>query len=191
VIAPLIVFLIWFNDELLTLIFGLSYLGASDVLIYLGLGAFLFAMIVVFGFQLLALKRQWLPLVLGLGVGAASGLMTGFWFLNEGGGLLGVAAAAVTAKGLSALMVMIAAARTWKFPSRSLAKALLRPLLPILGTVALLRSTMWLSNRPTNPVPNLLIMLVGYTLFFTALNFTEARWALARIYERLAKRSST
>ncbi len=190
VIAPLIAFLIWFNDELLTLIFGLSYLGASDVLSYLGLGAFFFAMIVVFGFQLLALKRQWLPLVLGLAVGAISGLVIGFTFLSDGGGLLGVAAASLIAKGLTALIVIVSAALTWQLRAKSLAKALLRPLLPILATVLVLLSTMWLPGAPSNPLFNLFIMLGSYVVFFTALNLAEARWALGRIYERLAKKPS-
>lgn len=190
VIAPLIAFLIWFNDELLTLIFGLSYLGASEVLTYLGLGAFFFAMIVVFGFQLLALKRQWLPLVLGLAAGAISGLVIGFTFLSDGGGLLGVAAASLIAKGLTALIVIVSATMTWRLNTGGLAKALLRPLLPIFGTVLVLLSTMWLPGVSSNPPLNLVIMLVSYVVFFTALNLAEARWALGRVYERFVKKSS-
>ncbi len=188
VIAPLIAFLIWFNDELLALIFGLSYLGASEVLTYQGLGAFFFAMIVVFGFQLLALKRQWLPLVLGLAVGAAAGISIGFAFLSEGRGLLGVAAAGLIAKGLTALIAMVAAATTWQLNAGGLVRALLRPLLPIFGTVILMLSTKWLLNPAPNPLSNAVIMLGSYIVFFTVLNLTEAHWALGRIYERLSKK---
>jgi hypothetical protein len=114
----------------------------------------------------------------------------GFTFLSDGGGLLGVAAASLIAKGLTALIVIVSAAMTWRLNTGGLARALLRPLLPIFGTVLVLLSTMWLPGVSSNPPLNLVIMLVSYVVFFTALNLAEARWALGRVYERFVKKSS-
>jgi O-antigen/teichoic acid export membrane protein len=189
-LAPVIIG-IWFVDTAaLQLIFGPEYVSGNHVLSILVGGSSFYAIITIFGFQLLALKGLWRPLVLALGVGAFSGISLGLVAI-ERFGMVGVAWSTIIARVVAGAIITSVAVKVWSLNFKSLLGAAARAVSPafIMGA-ALLLGRYWNVIRE-----DLLTTLVSggvlFLLSFSAINASEMRSVLTKAVQALKRRAST
>jgi len=184
ILAPLTFLLGLFDKDVISFVFGSNFTDASAVLSILGVGTFFFAGLFVFGFQLLAIKQKWRPLVASLLFGFAIGATCGYFSVTSQS-LSAVALCAVAAKAAAGAGVTIAAMRAWRLKFAALFLGIFRSLLPtvLLAIIAGLYSQ--LGFRFPSAATELVFLLGCYGLLFLGLNLAEVKWVVHHIYRRL------
>lgn len=180
-IAPISGVMILFGKEILTIIFGPEYSAAADILSVLSFGTLFFTAIIVFGFQLLAIKRRWLPLVIALVSGLILGAAGGYTSILSAQ-LSGIALAAVLAKSVAALILIASAISLWKIRFRSVLLGFFWPLLPTLLLALLVTLVMRWGLMPSSPLVMIFLLAAAYLALFISLNIREARILSQKIY---------
>jgi O-antigen/teichoic acid export membrane protein len=185
VIGPTIVGIWFFDTTILKFIFGDGFVAGAHALSILVLSTFFYGMITIFGLQLLALKGTWKPLIYGLGVGSAVGIISGSYLVTYSG-MNGAAWSSLCAKLTCALLLTHMAMKVWSLNGMVLLKKTLKSLLPaaIMGITLYSLVVVHVFTEPT-----LFFMLIGiaaYAIAFTALNFTEIAEITGKIRSRLA-----
>lgn len=190
VISPVAFLLFRFDAQILGLVFDDGFRAASSILSNLSFSLFFQAAIFVFGFQLLAMRRQWLPLVLAFFLSTIVGISLGCFYISSQN-MSGVAIAAVVAKLIASVLVTAAAVRSLNISFNSIVSGLARPLLPILFTILLESLAEWLGLMEMTATSLLIFTGVTYTTVFTAFNLTEVRWILNRLAKLLSPKGSS
>lgn len=183
-VAPIAVG-IWFVDtDIIRLVFGEAYTSGSLTLSILTLGVFFHAAILVFGFQLLALKHHWRPLLLGLILGITVGLVFSVTWIHTFG-MTGVATAAIIGKGTAALIIVLFAVRLWHLDPTRLLLDFTRALTPafVMGFLTFLAQ--YFTVIPTAFWSTVAFAGTIYTLTFAGLNQIELKAIIASINSRL------
>jgi|694.fasta_scaffold52309_4 O-antigen/teichoic acid export membrane protein len=174
ILAPVIFFLRFFDKAVLSFIFGPNFTDAASVLLILGVGTIFFAAIFIFGFQLLAIKQKWRPLVAALIFGSMVGASLGY-FAVVTENLSAVAVAAVAAKAAAGAGITWVAVQTWNLRIRALVPGVLRSLLPTAILAVLIGVYAQFGVTFMSPLTELSILLVFYGLIFCGLNLAEVR----------------
>jgi len=174
ILAPVIFFLSIFDKAVLSFIFGPTFTDAASVLLILGVGTIFFAVIFIFGFQLLAIKQKWRPLVGALIFGSMVGAIFGY-FAVATESLSAVAFAAVAAKAAAGAGVTWVAVHTWNLRISALVSGVLRSLLPTAIVATLIGVYAHFGVTFMSPVNELSILLVSYGIIFCGLNLAEVR----------------
>ena len=174
ILAPVIFLLSIFGKAVLSFIFGPTFTDAASVLLILGAGTIFFAAIFIFGFQLLAIKQKWKPLVAALIFGSIVGAAVGY-FAVVTESLSAVAFAAVAAKAAAGAGVTWVAVHTWNLRISALVQGVLRSLLPTAIVATLIGVYAHFGVTFMSPVTELSILLVSYGIIFCGLNLAEVR----------------
>ncbi len=174
ILAPVIFLLSIFDKAVLSFIFGPTFTDAASVLLILGAGTIFFAAIFIFGFQLLAIKQKWRPLVGALIFGSMVGAIFGY-FAVDTESLSAVAFAAVAAKAAAGAGVTWVAVHTWNLRISALVPGVLRSLLPTAIVATLIGVYAHFGVTFMSPVTELSILLVSYGIIFCGLNLAEVR----------------
>ena len=184
ILAPIVFFLSLFSEAALSFVFGANFTEAAGVLLTLGLGTFFFAAIFIFGFQLLALKQKWRPLVFTMVFGAIVGLSCGYIAIANQN-LSAVALAAVAAKVATGVAVSLVAVRVWKLSVSALGFGILRAFIPtvILATIVTVYSLVGL--KFSSSVGELVLLIGLYAMIFCGLNLSEVKLVFNHAYRRL------
>ncbi len=181
--APIAVGIWMIDHEILRIIFGAEFTGGAHILSLLTLGAIAYSIILIFGFQLLALQRQWLPLLLGLSLGSICGFTSAILLLPYYGDE-GVALSSVIGKWCAAVMILISAKKAWSLSFGSLLTAMARPSIPALAMGAIVSLLIHYNVLPRQGLAVAATSVTIYSLFFSLANAQEARALTAALWRR-------
>jgi len=185
ILSPVIFLLNLFDAAALNLIFGSAYSEASNILSILGVGTFFFVAIFVFGFQLLAIKQRWLPLVVALTIGAASGLVCGY-VSSIVKILPAVAVSAVVGKAVAGSCLSLWAKHAWGIRVRGLLLEVLRAMLPttLLGVFILTAYGIGILSTWSVTL-NVFVFAACYVVIFSAMNLSEVKVIITYLKRKL------
>jgi O-antigen/teichoic acid export membrane protein len=172
--APIAVGIWMIDTEILRIVFGDNFTSGAHSLSILTFGAIAYAIILIFGFQLLALRHQWRPLVIGLGCGSVLGFVTATRLLTSWGNE-GVALAAVIGKWTAAVIILTAAIQTWKLSIKTLVKEMARPSIPAIIMGLTIAPLIHFAVIPQNGLAVMAIAATVYALAFSLANAAEAK----------------
>jgi O-antigen/teichoic acid export membrane protein len=187
ILSPVIFLLNLFDIAALNLIFGSAFSEASDILSILGIGTFFFTAIFVFGFQLLAIKQKWLPLVVALTIGVTCGLV--FGYVSSIMKILpAVAVSAVAGKAVAGSCLSVWAKHAWGIRFRGVIREVLRALLPtiLLGIFILIAHAIGISFSWTVAL-NVFVFCVCYVVIFSTLNLSEVKGIISYVRRKLVR----
>ncbi len=180
IFAPIAVGIWMIDTEILRIVFGEEFTGGAHVLSILTFGAIAYAIILIFGFQLLALRKQWRPLVTGLFAGSIAGYLCALVFLVSHGSQ-GIAFAAVIGKWIAAVVIFFAAIRHWELPIKAIALEMARPLIPSIAMGLVIAPMAHWGLLPKNGLAVTTVSALVYCVLFSVANAKEAQliWAKA------------
>lgn len=183
-LAPLVFLLCIFDEPVLSLVFGSAFAAAASLLKTLGVGAFFFAIVFVFGFQLLAIKRQWRPLLIALTLGALAGGLFGYVAVKEEW-LVAVALSSISAKAVTGGYVMWSAIKVWKLHFSGIIRGLVWPFLPTILMAVIVVICPFLGVQFNSLILEVSFLLTCYGVIFCAINLSEVRVVISYARRRL------
>jgi O-antigen/teichoic acid export membrane protein len=186
VLAP-VIGVVWLNNTaLLNLVFGPAFESGAWTLNILTTGVLGYAAIIIFGFQLLALKRQWSPVLWGLLAGSIAGLLLSI-YLAPSLAAEGIACGAVAGKILAAMMISAFAIKRWQIPLLPLIQHAIKTVIPALLMVAIMFALQRLAFHSLT-LPCTLSLNAGiYILLFSLFNITEAQAIWRKVLLKLSR----
>jgi O-antigen/teichoic acid export membrane protein len=178
--APIVALIWMFDAEFLTLIFGPAFAPGAATLNILTGGVLGSAMILIFGFQLLALRREWLPVCLSLALGCVAGISASFLFMATHG-TAGIAMGVVTGKIIAALVITAVALRRWNLNARTLLVTSFRSILPAAGMALIITTARGMGWQTRELASGLLSASMIYILLFSLMNLREVQIIVSKI----------
>lgn len=183
-LAPIVFLLCIFDEPVLRLVFGSAFVGGASLLKTLGVGAFFFAIVFIFGFQLLAIKQQWRPLLIALSFGALAGGLLGYFAVKEEW-LVAVALSSILAKAVAGGYVMWSATKVWKLHFEGIIRGLVWPFLPTILLAGLVLLCSYLRVQFNSLILELSFLVTCYGLIFCAINLSEVKVVVSSARRRL------
>lgn len=188
-VAPMIIG-IWFVDrELIRFVFGPDYMTGEHILSILVSGSGFYAIITIFGLQLLTLKGEWRPLVKGLIIGTMVGVIFGVSAIDKFG-LSGVALGGFLARLTAASIIIWIAFKMWSLNILQFATTFIRALAPALAMGLSLFSARYMGFLTGQLIPTVLFGAAIYATVFSLLNLSELKIILNKVRASFLNRSS-